>query len=235
MMQPISTVAQARLDSSLDLLLKAQSGNDEALDQLLARYLPRLRRWASGRLPWALRTMLDTEDLVQDAVIKALPHLKTLEIRSQSALKFYLQQALKNRIVDLHKRARCRPEREGEIPEFVQADGPSPQHAAIVAEEIERYERALGSLRSTEQQAIMLRIEFGYTYGEIAKELRKRSSDAARMAVSRALVRLADKMGRADQSVPVRGAKGPRRQGPTVAARRSQTAKGPQSSIGDGI
>ena len=42
----------------------------------------------------------------------------------------------------------------------------------------------------------MLRVEFGLDYAEMATQLGKPSSDAARMAVTRAIVRLADKMGR---------------------------------------
>ena len=184
-----------KLDSSVDLLLKAQSGDNDALNQLLTRYLPRLRRWASGRLPWGRRTMLDTGDLVQDAIINALPHLNKLEIRSERALFFYLQRAVKNRIIDLHKRARRRPIRE-ELPEHAEADGLSPEEAAIGAEALERYERALTSLNSEERHAIVLRVELGVGYEEIAAKLGKPSSDAARMATTRALVRLAEKMGR---------------------------------------
>jgi RNA polymerase sigma-70 factor (ECF subfamily) len=196
MIHPIHTMPEVKADSSVELLLKAQSGDNDALNLLLARYLPRLRRWASGRLPWGLRTMLDTGDLVQDAIINALPHLNKLEIRSERALQFYLQQAVKNRIIDLHKRARRRPGREEEIPEHVAAGGISPEEAAIGAEALERYERALASLKDEERQAIVLRVELGLGYEEMASQLGKPSSDAARMATTRAIVRLADKMGR---------------------------------------
>jgi RNA polymerase sigma-70 factor (ECF subfamily) len=195
MMQSVQTMPEVKADSSVDLLLKAQSGDEDALNRLLARYLPRLRRWASGRLPWGLRTLLDTGDLVQDAVISALPHLNTLEIRTERALQFYLQRAVKNRIIDLHRRALRRPARE-ELPEHAVAAGTSPDDAAIGAEALERYERALASLKQEERQALVLRIELGLGYQEIATQLDKASSDAARMAVARAMVRLADKMGR---------------------------------------
>ena len=195
MIPPIHTMPEVKADSSVELLLKAQSGDNDALNLLLARYLPRLRRWASGRLPFGLRTMLDTGDLVQDAIINALPHLNKLEIRSERALQFYLQQAVKNRIIDLHKRARRRPGRE-EIPEHVAAGGISPEEAAIGAEALERYERALASLKDEERQAIVLRVELGLGYDEMASQLGKPSADAARMATTRAIVRLADKMGR---------------------------------------
>jgi RNA polymerase sigma factor (sigma-70 family) len=195
MMHPTQPMAETKADSSVDLLLKAQSGDDEALNRLLARYLPRLRRWAKGRLPAGLRSMLDTGDLVQEAIINALPHLNTLEIRSERALQFYLQQAVKNRVIDLHKRARRRPARE-EIPEQVVGEGISPEEAAIGAEALQRYERGLAALKSEDRQAIVLRVELGLGYEEMARQLGKPSSDAARMATTRAIVRLADKMGR---------------------------------------
>jgi RNA polymerase sigma-70 factor (ECF subfamily) len=188
-----SSMTDAKADSSVDLLLKAQAGDRDALDRLLVRYLPRLRRWAKGRLPLGLRTMLDTGDLVQEAVINALPHLDKLEIRTERALEFYLQRALKNRIIDLHKRSRRRPTRQP-IPDDVSAGDASPHEAAVGAEAYERYERALASLKIEERLAVVSRVELGMDYGEIAAQLGKGSPDAARMAVSRAIVRLADRM-----------------------------------------
>ena len=189
-------MTDAKADSSVDLLLKAQAGDRDALNRLLVRYLPRLQRWATGRLPWGLRTMLETGDLVQEAVINALPHLETLEIRTERALEFYLQRAVKNRIIDLHKRSRRRPTRQS-IPEEVSAgDDASPEEAAISAEVYEQYERALASLKNEERRAVVSRVELGMNYEEIAAELGKRSPDAARMAVCRAIVRLAEGMSR---------------------------------------
>ena len=61
---------------------------------------------------------------------------------------------------------------------------------------VEQYEGALGRLSEPEREAIVARIEMGHGYEEIARALGKPSPDAARMAVSRALVRLAEEMGR---------------------------------------
>jgi len=179
----------------VDLLLKAQSGDAEALESLLARYLPRLQRWASGRLPGGVRSMLDTGDLVQDAIINALRHINTLEIRTEGALQAYLRRSVNNRIVDLYRRAARRPSRE-ELPEDAAAEGTSPLEAAIGAEALESYENALARLRDEERQAIVLRVEFGLDYEEIAAQLEKPTAAAARMTVTRAIARLADEMRR---------------------------------------
>jgi RNA polymerase sigma-70 factor, ECF subfamily len=180
-------------ESSVDLLLKAKSGDDEALDRLLTRYLPRLRRWTSRRLPMALRTLLDSGDLVQEAIISALPHLKTLEIRTERALWVYLKQVVRYRIIDLNKRAHRRPTRQ-EFPEDTPVRGPSPLEAAIGAEAMTRYRQAMQTLTREQFRAIVLRVEMGLGYKEIADELGKPSPDAARMTVARAVGRLAEKM-----------------------------------------
>jgi DNA-directed RNA polymerase specialized sigma24 family protein len=73
----------------------------------------------------------------------------------------------------------------------------SPLEEAIGDEALAQYERALANLRPEEREAIIARIELGQTYEEIATILGKPSSEAARVAVRRAVVRLARKMGSA--------------------------------------
>jgi RNA polymerase sigma-70 factor (ECF subfamily) len=70
----------------------------------------------------------------------------------------------------------------------------SPLEEAIGREAVDRYERALTRLRSEEREAIIARVEMGYSYEELAEALGKPSSDAARKAAERALVRLAEEM-----------------------------------------
>ena len=62
------------------------------------------------------------------------------------------------------------------------------------SELIERYDAALSGLLETQQIAVILRVEFGCGHGEIAEAIGSPSANAARMVVSRALVRLAKKM-----------------------------------------
>ena len=180
-------------ESSVDLVLKAQSGDSDALDRLLARYLPRLQRWARGRMPAGIRSMSDTGDIVQESVLNALRHLNALDLRTEGALQAYLRRSVSNRIIDQYRRHERRPSRE-EIPENAIAADASPLELAIGAEALDKYERALASLREEDRQAIILRVEFGLAYGEIAAQMDKPGPDAARMAVTRALERLANAM-----------------------------------------
>ena len=83
-------------ERSVELLRMAQAVDDQARDDLLARYLPRLQRWTSRRLPSGVRTMLETGDIVQEALIGALRHL----IRSRFGprrLSLYPKRAITNR------------------------------------------------------------------------------------------------------------------------------------------
>ena len=129
--------------SSIDLLRGAQAGDQEALNTLLARYWPRLSKWASGKLPHALRTMRDTGDLVQDAIIRALRKLDLLEIRTEGALIAYLRTSLQHAIIDELRRRGRRPAAVG-IPEDAEAEAASPIDAAIGAELMEKVRACTG-------------------------------------------------------------------------------------------
>jgi RNA polymerase sigma-70 factor (ECF subfamily) len=181
------------MESSIQLLARAQGGDDTALNDLLARYLPRLRKWASGRLPGTARGLLDTEDVVQETVVKALRRLDTMEIRGDGALQAYLRQALANRFTDLYRHHRRAPD-VGLAGSDLPAPDPSPLEQTIGSEAAERYEAALGRLKADDREAVILRVEMDCDYDEIARALTKQSAASARMAVSRALSGLALEM-----------------------------------------
>jgi RNA polymerase sigma-70 factor (ECF subfamily) len=187
--------SQPDAESSLLLLERARAGDRQALETLMARYLPRLRRWASGRLPRWARDLADTHDLVQDVLLQTLRQIERFEPRHEGALQAYLRQGIANRLRDEFRRAARRPasaELDVERPDH----SASPLEEAIGREALQRYERALARLRPDDREALIARIEMDCTNEEIAVALGKPSANAARMAVERALVRLADKMRR---------------------------------------
>jgi RNA polymerase sigma-70 factor (ECF subfamily) len=181
------------IESSVVLLDRARAGDDRALGALLSRYLPRLRRWASGRLPISARGLLDTEDVVQDTLIRTLRNLDRLSVGTDGTLQAYLRQAIQNRLTDLYRQGRVRPG-AAVLSSDLPAPEPSPLEVAIGGEALARYERALARLTSDDREAVILRIEFQHPYDEIASMLGKSSAASARMAVSRALARLSKEM-----------------------------------------
>ena len=180
----------ASATASVQLLQRAQQGDEVALNRLLERYLPRLSRWATGRLPRWARDLSDTDDLVQDTLIKTLRTVPTFDNRGEGALQGYLRQAVLNRIRDELRRRHRRPGSDPlatDVPDL----SPSPLEDAIGAQTLARYDEALQSLPDDDRDAIIARVELGCSYKEIAEALNKPSADAARMCVSRALVALA--------------------------------------------
>jgi RNA polymerase sigma factor (sigma-70 family) len=179
--------------STVDLLARARDGNDAAFDIVFERCVRGLRRFAAGRLPTQCRGMNDTEDLVQDTVIRALHHLDGFEFRHEGALLAYLRQSLLNRIVDEVRKASRRP-LAVTLGEEHEDRAESPLDAAIGRENVERYEEALARLRARDRAAIVLRLEQQAGYEELAVQLGMPSPNAARVAVKRALFRLAERM-----------------------------------------
>ena len=177
-------------ETTVELINRVKAGDAAARERLVARCIPPLRRWARGRLPSYARDMLDTEDLVQESVIAALGRIQGFEARREGALQAYLRQALANRIKDVIRYKRRRP-LQTELPEDARDQGESPLEQVIGLENTERYEAAMLRLRDTDREAIIARVELRYSYQELAVALGKPSADAARVAVARAVYRLA--------------------------------------------
>jgi len=180
-------------ETSFQVLLRARAGDREALERLCAIYLPRLHRWARGRLPPGARGALDTGDVVQEVLIKALARLSLFEPRAEWSFQKYLRNALKHRLIDLARHARRHP-----APDVLDsasvADERSPLEMLIGAEGIERYEAALQRLKVSDQRAVVARCEWDMSYTEITELLGKPNVNATRVAIHRALVRLAQEM-----------------------------------------
>lgn len=190
-MKPQGTLASDTVTA--DLLVRAKGGDTPATDRLFRRLIPRLARWMSGRLPRYARAHLDTADIVQDTVIRSLKPLQTFESRGPTALEAYLRQVATNRIRDEIRKTIRRPVRV-ELLEPHCLD--SPLMAAIDAEDRSRYECCLRRLRPEDRRAIEGRLTEDLTYEELALRLRKPTAGAARVAVTRALMRLAREMNR---------------------------------------
>jgi RNA polymerase sigma-70 factor (ECF subfamily) len=135
----------------------------------------------------------DTDDLVQETLLHTFRRLGQFEPRGVGALQAYLRQAILNRIREELRRKGRRPQ-ETDLSGLELDTNLSPLEQAIGGQAVENYERALARLRVEEQEAIIGRIEMGYTYDELAEALGKPTADAARKAAQRALVRLIEEM-----------------------------------------
>jgi RNA polymerase sigma-70 factor, ECF subfamily len=176
-------------EPTIELVIRARAGDRPAMEALLERCLPPLKRWAHGRLPAAARGRLDTGDLVQEAALHVLGCLDHFEPRHVGAMQAYLRQSVINRIRDEVRWIGRQPP-PLELPEDLTSDRTTPLEAAIRAEAYEHYRDALSKLSTKDREMIVARIEVQWGLAEIAQRFGMRTVDAARMAVSRAVKRL---------------------------------------------
>jgi RNA polymerase sigma factor (sigma-70 family) len=188
-----SAVTPPDSETSFELIRRARDGDAAAVEALCTRYLPRLRRWATGRVPASARSVIDTGDVVLEVLYKAIRQLKTFEPRHDGSFQSYLRTAVLNRIRDLARVHRpTAVTLDGEQPSAEQ----SPLEQAITAEGIERYEAALARLRPDDRELIVARFEWGLDHAELADLLGRPSAAASRVATHRAVALLVKEMTR---------------------------------------
>ena len=183
----------ADLESTALLLERVRDGDGRARERLVARFLPLLRRWASGRLPAHARSLADTDDLVQVSLLRALDRVDQFEARREGAFLAYLRQVLLNSLRDEIRRAARRPSEAMGEREFASPE-PSAFEQVVGRDTMESYEAALERLTAAQREAVIMRLEFGYGYARIAEAMGRTNANAARMLVARALVQLAEEM-----------------------------------------
>jgi len=177
-------------EPTIELIARARTGDAVATEALLQRCLPPLKRWAHGRLPSVARGSLDTDDIVQSAALHLLKRLDRFEPQHVGAMQAYLRQSVINRIRDEMRRIGRQPP-PIELPEELPSDKSSPLESAIQTEAYERYLKALGKLRPRDRELVVGRIEMQWTFPEIHHRFEFSTIDAARVAVGRAIRRLA--------------------------------------------
>lgn len=178
-------------EPTIELVLRARAGDRTAVEALLQRCLPSLKRWAHGRLPSAARSHLDTEDIVQETALHVVRRLDQFEPRHVGAMQAYLRQSVINRIRDEVRKIVRRPGM-AELPDEVDSHRTTQLEAVIRDEAYQRYRDALGTLDALDREMVLARVEAQWSHRQIAEHFNLPSVDAARMRVKRALGRLTE-------------------------------------------
>src|SRR5678816_526771 len=101
---------------------------------------------------------MDTEDLVQEALIRSLERLETFQGQEGPSFLAYVMQAIRNKIVDEIRRVDRRGERvevDAEIPD----DQPTPLDACLRRETEMMYRAAVAQLKPAQQDLVIGRYE----------------------------------------------------------------------------
>ena len=134
----------------------------DGLDGMLEQEMPRMRRYARA----LLRDHVDAEDLVHDAVVRALSRAHLW--RDGSNLRAWLFTILHNQYVD-EVRKSSRMGRPVSIDKVAVLGRPASQLAAV---ELIELDRALGRLPRMQRTILMLIVLDGMNHEQVAKRYR---------------------------------------------------------------
>ena len=185
--------AGAPLESTFELVEQARRGNQDAWEVLVARYRGPLKRFAQARLANQGHGFVDTDDVVQEVTINVFRRLHRIELRFPGALLAYLRRSVANRVADEHRRT-MRQGLVASLPEDLPDPQQSPLDLTMDNEKLRLYRTALMTLGADDRLAIVMRLERGASYEDIAARLGKPTPNAARVAVARAMYKLAKRM-----------------------------------------
>ena len=184
-------------ETSFELVKRACGGDVDAENEVCRRYLPRLHKWAHGRVPVALRPSVETADVVQEVLIKAVRTFSTFEVRHEHSFPAFLRTVLANKLRDLARvdMRRPAPRSIDDVAEAASREA-SPFDVAAIMERQRRFDAAMKTLAAADQELIFLRTELGYDYEEMVELLGRSNANATRVAVRRAIIRLGKEMAR---------------------------------------
>ena len=158
-----------------DLVARIGQGEIDAFDVLVARYRPRLLRFATH----FLGTREDAEEAVQDAFVRAFRGLGRADPNRFGA---YLYRILVNRCRTVATRRMWWRRLAGPIDDAPEVGVPHPAAAAATRDEIDR---ALAQLKPEYREAFLLKHVDDMSYDEI-QQITGKSIPALKMRVSRA-------------------------------------------------
>jgi RNA polymerase sigma-70 factor (ECF subfamily) len=172
------------------LLQRIRGGDDAAREELLRRVMPLFERWAHGRLPGSARGAVDTGDLVQVSVMRALARVEQFESAHPGAFFAYLRQILLNAV----RRTIADEAVPGYAVALDDVHGELVDHGSSLERIVGRdnliaYEQALAALPPAHQSLVVMRFEFGMSFVEIAAELSE-TPDGVRIKLNRALKKM---------------------------------------------
>ncbi len=191
------------LDATTRLFLSAARGGDRsALDALLRREWPRLRRRIAARVGPGMLHRVELDDLVQETFTEALRRLPQYEHRRGGGFTAWLTTLAEHRLANLRRTlgaARRDAGREQPMPGAGSTFGrvtlgpgdpaPGPRTLVASAEAIAQVNAALAELSEDDREVIRLARTDGLPLADVALRM-GRTRNAVALLLSRALRKL---------------------------------------------
>lgn len=89
---------------AVDLFQKARSGDQDAVDELLRQYRPRILKMVSVRMDPRIRGRVDQSDVVQDAFLEVARRLPEYLDSPGSPLFLWIRKIAGYKLIDVHRR-----------------------------------------------------------------------------------------------------------------------------------
>ncbi|MBK8097240.1 MAG: sigma-70 family RNA polymerase sigma factor [Planctomycetes bacterium] len=186
---------------SKNLVQQAGTGDRDALDQLFARSLPRLRRLLALKAGRALQGN-ELDDLVQESYLEATRQFASYTYQGPDSFFRWLATVAQNRLANLQRMAAAQkrdvrrevPLAGGGstiVPGAVDPRdlGPGPRTLTVGVEQAGKLDAALAQLSPIDREVIALSRVQGLSLQEIAEQL-GRTRNAVALLLSRALRKL---------------------------------------------
>jgi len=199
-------------------LNRAKAGDREALNEVLTRYLPRVRAAVALSLGKVPSEVANLDDVLQEVLVSAATSLDHFEHRSDGSFMSWLTAIAINKVRD-HKRHESRQKRgSGRVRSIddvfpsspldvpVPAREPRPSQIARVHELEEAEMRALLRLEERYRAVIVDRDILGLSYEEIAEKLGFKTTNPPRALHSRAKAKLRELLRSFDRDTDQSGA-----------------------------
>ena len=175
-----------------ELFLETRRGAPGAADAFYERCARKLLPLIRLRMGRSLRAEIDSRDVLQSVMLKAVPRLDQVE--DPRTVMAWLARIAENEIrdqADYRQRQMRDAARRAPLEDAAAVPAPIRQalSQAIANEQLARVEDALESMSPAEREIIVLRKLEELTFAEIGRRLGK-SEDACRMAFARAMAAL---------------------------------------------
>ncbi len=187
---------------TISLVRDAQGGKSEAMEELFARYLPRVRQIVALRLGRRPSDFSSHEDIVQEALLNTFKNLEQYEERSEATFRNWVSQCVANSIRDHFRRATAEKRGGGRVRAFgsfeseslsaIVFQGKEPTPSVVVGERelIAKIEETLLEMKEHWREVILMRLFCEMSYREIGDHLGIREEATVRKLFSRAMAEL---------------------------------------------
>lgn len=193
------------IHNTLRLVGKAKEGDRDALQSLLARYLPRIHQLVRLSMGSKLRNHLESMDVVQEVLGRILKSFDKFEIRHEASFAHWVRVLVQNEIKNqaVFQNADCRnadkeihpvKNESGswlDIGAGLADTGKTPSKIVEAKDNMDRLAQALEQLTEDQREIIVMRQYEELSFGDIG-EILNCSEDASRMKFVRAMDKLTD-------------------------------------------